>query len=86
MYCCYCCRLFLIGRGRICLFQRSAVCDATTYAGVSQLPLPRVLKGFLREYSYRHKIRSRQVDRASNASSSNANVADAEQAAQDAEN
>ncbi len=41
---------------------RAAVCDATTYAGVSQLPLPRVLKAFLREYSYRHKIRSRQVD------------------------
>ncbi len=38
------------------------MCDATTYAGVSQLPLPRALKNYLREYSYRHKIRSRQVD------------------------
>jgi len=40
------------------------VCDATSYEGISHLPLPRALKEFLREYSYRHKLRSRQVDAA----------------------
>jgi len=41
---------------------RAVVCDNTTYEGVSQLPLPSTLKDYLREYSYRHKLRSRQVD------------------------
>ena len=41
---------------------RASICDRTTYGGVSQLPLPKVLKQYLREYNYKHKIRTRYVD------------------------
>ena len=41
---------------------RAAVCDACTYEGVDSLPLPVTVKAFLREYSYRHKVRSRQIE------------------------
>lgn len=41
---------------------RCVVCDNCTYNGISLLPLPRRLKDFLREYNYKHKIRSRVID------------------------
>jgi suppressor of cytokine signaling 5 len=41
---------------------RAAICDRCTYGRVSQLPLPQTLKAFLREYSYKHKFRTRQLD------------------------
>ena len=41
---------------------RASICDHTTYPGVNQLPLPKVLKQFLREYHYKHKIRTRYID------------------------
>ena len=41
---------------------RASICDRTTYGGVSQLPLPKVLKQYLREYNYKHKIRIRYID------------------------
>ena len=41
---------------------RASICDRTTYGGVSQLPLPKVLKQYLREYNYKHKIRTRYID------------------------
>jgi len=41
---------------------RASICDRTHYGGVSQLPLPKVLKQYLREYHYKHKIRTRYID------------------------
>jgi len=36
--------------------------DSRAYAGVSELPLPKVLKAYLREYHYKHKIRTRYIE------------------------
>jgi len=33
--------------------------DSKAYAGISELPLPRSIKQYLREYHYKHKIRTR---------------------------
>ena len=41
---------------------RASICDRTHYGGVSQLTLPKVLKQYLREYHYKHKIRTRYID------------------------
>ena len=41
---------------------RAAICDNCKFDRVSQLPLPPSLKSFLRDYSYKHKIRTRQLD------------------------
>jgi len=41
---------------------RASICDKTHYGGISHLPLPKVLKQYLREYHYRHKIRTRYID------------------------
>ena len=41
---------------------RAKICDNCTFGNVSQLPLPRTLKSFLRAYSYKQKIRTRQLD------------------------
>ena len=41
---------------------RAAICDSCKFDRVSQLPLPQTLKAFLRDYSYKHKIRTRQLD------------------------
>ena len=41
---------------------RATICDHTTYGGVSKLPIPKVLKQYLREYHYKHKIRTRYLD------------------------
>ena len=41
---------------------RAAICDSCKFDRVSQLPLPLTLKAFLRDYSYKHKIRTRQLD------------------------
>ena len=41
---------------------RASICDKTTFGGVSQLPLPKALKQFLREYNYKHKLRIRYID------------------------
>ena len=43
---------------------RASICDNITYSGVTQLPLPKVLKQYLREYHYRHKIRTRYIETA----------------------
>jgi len=36
--------------------------DSRAYAGISELPLPKVLKQYLREYHYKHKIRTRYIE------------------------
>ena len=41
---------------------RASISDRTHYGGISQLPLPKVLKQYLREYHYKHKIRTRYID------------------------
>lgn len=41
---------------------RSAICDNTTYDGVSALPLPRSLKEYLMYYHYKQKVRVRRFD------------------------
>jgi suppressor of cytokine signaling 5 len=50
---------------RLTLTEAAASSFATPYEAVSALPLPKVLKDFLREYSYRHKIGSRQIEQRS---------------------
>lgn len=40
---------------------RTAICDRISYNDVSKLPLPTPLKQYLREYHYRHKIRTRHL-------------------------
>jgi hypothetical protein len=45
---------------------RGAVCDqVNSYSAVGVLPIPKTLKQYLREYHYKHKIRTRHVDQAS---------------------
>lgn len=41
---------------------RVVVCDRITYDSVNELQLPVVLKRFLREYHYRHKVRTKHFD------------------------
>jgi hypothetical protein len=42
------------------------VCDQlNSYSDVGDLPIPKTLKQYLREYHYKHKIRTRHVDQAS---------------------
>ena len=41
---------------------RAVVCDNCTYNGVSLLPMPKSMKDYLRDYNYKHKIRSRHVE------------------------
>lgn len=36
--------------------------DSRAYSGISELPLPKVLKQYLREYHYKHKIRTRFIE------------------------
>ena len=43
------------------IILRAAICDNCKFDRVSQLPLPHTLKAFLRDYSYKHKIRTRQL-------------------------
>ena len=43
------------------IILRAAICDSCKFDRVSQLPLPHTLKAFLRDYSYKHKIRTRQL-------------------------
>ena len=45
---------------------RAVICDRCSYSGVGRLPLPKSIKSFLREYSYRHKVRSRVVVNSAN--------------------
>ena len=40
---------------------RASICDHCSYNDVSALWIPETLKKFVREYSYRHKIGSRQI-------------------------
>ena len=43
--------------------SRAVICDTIKdYNAVSGLPLPKTLVGFLREYSYRHKVRARVIE------------------------
>ena len=43
-------------------WARAKICDTIgDYNAVSKLPLPKTLIAYLREYSYRHKVRARQV-------------------------
>ena len=41
---------------------RATLCSRLTYDSVNQLPLPRKLKSFLKEYHYRQQIRIRRLD------------------------
>ncbi|XP_064484337.1 suppressor of cytokine signaling 5-like isoform X1 [Ornithodoros turicata] len=41
---------------------RAIVCSKVTYDGISRLPLPRCLKGYLREYHYKQRVRVRQIE------------------------
>ena len=45
--------------------SRTVICDSTSYDGVSELPIPKTLQGFLREYHYKHKVESRPIELAS---------------------
>ena len=42
--------------------SRTVICDNTTYNGVTTLPIPKTLKSFLREYHYKHKVESRELE------------------------
>jgi len=43
--------------------SRAAICDTlTNYSDVDTLELPKSLKGFLKEYHYRHRLRVRRYD------------------------
>lgn len=42
--------------------SRTVICDSTSYDGISQLPIPKTLKSFLREYHYKHKVDSRALE------------------------
>ncbi len=41
---------------------RTVICDSTTYDGVCELPIPKTLKSFLKEYHYKHKVDSRELE------------------------
>jgi len=42
---------------------RAAVCDTLQkYDDVNKLPIPKTLREYLREYHYKHKIRTRNFD------------------------
>lgn len=41
---------------------RAVVCSRVTYDGISRLLLPRCLKGYLREYHYKQRVRVRQIE------------------------
>ncbi len=49
---------------------RSVICDNSNYNDVAQLPLPKTLHQYLREYHYRQKIRSRNLEAAEAVASS----------------
>jgi len=42
--------------------SRTVICDNTTYNGITVLPIPKTLKSFLREYHYKHKVASRELE------------------------
>ena len=49
----------------ICPLQalsRTAICAATTYDGISVLPLPSTLKTYLQHYHYKHRVRVRRFE------------------------
>ncbi|KAF7495848.1 Suppressor of cytokine signaling 5 [Sarcoptes scabiei] len=41
---------------------RVTICDRTTYALINQLPLPSMLRSYLKEYHYRIRVRTRHLD------------------------
>jgi len=41
---------------------RTVICDNTTYDGIAELPIPKTLHPFLREYHYKHKVESRALE------------------------
>ncbi|XP_064600437.1 uncharacterized protein LOC135466718 [Liolophura sinensis] len=41
---------------------RSIIVSANTYDGITQLPLPNSLQGYLRYYHYKHKVRVRSLE------------------------
>lgn len=41
---------------------RTAICDMISYETVNELPLPIVLKSYLKEYHYRQKVRTKHFD------------------------
>jgi len=41
---------------------RTVICDNTTYNGITTLPIPKTLKSFLKEYHYKHKVASRELE------------------------
>ena len=42
--------------------SRTVICDSTSYDGITELPIPKSLKSFLREYHYKHKVESRPIE------------------------
>merc|ERR1719189_2684040 len=42
--------------------SRTVICDNTTYNGITTLPIPKTLKSFLKEYHYKHKVASRELE------------------------
>jgi len=42
--------------------SRTVICDNTTYNGITTLSLPKTLKSFLKEYHYKHKVESRELE------------------------
>ncbi|OTF69583.1 Suppressor of cytokine signaling-like protein, partial [Euroglyphus maynei] len=44
---------------------RVAICDRVTYDSINRLPLPHILKSYLKEYHYRIKVRTRHFDESS---------------------
>lgn len=41
---------------------RTVICDSTSYNNVANLPIPKTLQDYLREYHYRHKLESRSLE------------------------
>ncbi|XP_039217891.1 suppressor of cytokine signaling 5-like [Crotalus tigris] len=52
-------RTFPFGLQHLC---RAVVTSCTTYDGIGHLPLPRVLKEYLKEYHYKQRVRVRRLD------------------------
>ena len=44
---------------------RVTICDRVTYDSINRLPLPQILKSYLKEYHYRIKVRTKHFDESS---------------------
>uniref|UniRef100_S4RUF1 Suppressor of cytokine signaling 5 n=1 Tax=Petromyzon marinus TaxID=7757 RepID=S4RUF1_PETMA len=52
-------RSFPFSLQRLC---RASICGRVTYDGIDALPVPHVLKDYLKEYHYKQKVRVRRLD------------------------